>query len=1197
MQQNKKQWQFWIDRGGTFTDVIAKTPADELIIHKLLSENPSHYEDAVVQGIKDCLASENIVSDDILMIKLGTTVATNALLERKGEPTLLVTTKGFKDALSIGYQNRPEIFALDIKLPSIIHAEVLEVDERMNATGEIIKPLELNTYREKLEQYYQTGFQSVAIVFMHSYLNASHETAMAQLAADIGFSQISVSHQVSPLPKIITRGDTTVVDAYLSPVLNRYIGDITTTLPKTTLQLMQSNGGLSDAINFHGKDSILSGPAGGVIGMVHTAKTAGFEHVIGFDMGGTSTDVSHYCGEYERVYESTIAGTRLSSPMLNVHTIAAGGGSIVYYQHGRMQVGPESAGAYPGPACYGNGGPLTVTDCNVLLGAIPETALPNVFGKSGKDPINKTIVIQLFASLAKNVNHENNTSLCPYQLAEGFINVAVNNMANAIKKISVQRGFDIQDYVLNCFGAASGQHACLVAEEIGIDKLLIHPFAGGLSALGIGIADQRMMKSLAIEKTLTDERVNELKQQYQQLEKSLQSLFKQNTASLNFNQYVHCRYKGSDTSIELSYEEYDKLLQQFEKKHLRLFGFFDASKRIIISSISVEAISTSENSRYLNNIRIPSVKKTIISHQLFIDGKFVDCPVYQRHDLQHAITGPAIVIEPTNTLVIHKHWQACLLADGQLLLEKTNAKKNETIGTARSPILLEIFNNQFMSIAEQMGVVLRQTAYSVNIKERLDFSCAIFTKEGELVANAPHIPVHLGSMSESVKYIHQQHHHRLKKGDVFMLNSPYCGGTHLPDITVITPVFTEDGKTQLFYVASRGHHADIGGITPGSMPAESHHIEEEGILIEDVQLVRKGIFLEEAVKQLFSSSKYPARNIQQNIADLQAQIAANEKGRLALHHLVGRYGLATTQAYMKFVKDNARESVIQLIPKMKAGAFHCAMDNGNVVAVNITPNNDNTLTIDFSQSKTVNPNSNFNAPVAVVKAAILYILRCLIKANIPLNSGCLDPVNLILNCDFLDPKYPAPVVAGNVETSQVIVDVLFAALGVMAASQGTMNNFTFGNAQYQYYETICGGVGAGIHWPGANAVHTHMTNTRLTDPEILEARFPVRLQSFEIRKDSGGKGQYNGGDGVTRKIQFLEPMSATILSNRRKTKPFGLKGGGAGMPGINYVIRHNGIKEYLGATATVSLDSGDVFVIETPGGGAYQLIQGAISEF
>lgn len=1206
-QQQAKTYQFWIDRGGTFTDIVACKPDGSLITHKLLSENPDCYPDAVIQGIREILnlsPHQLIPSELISEVKMGTTVATNALLERKGDRTLLIITKGFKDALRIGYQNRPDIFARQIILPEMLYEQVIEVEERYTAQGEELTPVNLAILKPQLEQVYQTGIRSCAIVLMHGYRYPQHEQKIAALAQEIGFTQISVSHQISPLMKLVSRGDTTVVDAYLSPILKRYINQVASQLNSNPnlskdaikLMFMQSNGGLTNAQKFQGKDSILSGPAGGIVGAVQTCLKAGFHSIITFDMGGTSTDVAHFNGEYERQFETEIAGVRMRTPIMAIHTVAAGGGSILTFDGSRYRVGPESAGANPGPACYRLGGPLTVTDANVMLGKIQPQFFPKVFGKNGDLPLDAEIVHQKFRELAIQIQTQTGDNRTPEEVATGFITIAVENMANAIKKISLQRGYDVSNYTLCCFGGAGGQHACLIADTLGIKQIFIHPYAGVLSAYGMGLADVRILREQAIENRLTVELIPEIEQIFSQLETEAKAELENPEFQTEVVFKLSLKYEGNDSTLAVNFvSDLSALIQQFEQEHQTRYGFIKSEKALIVESITAEIIQQMDTpeERILTRTRTepPTAIATV---NIYTHNEWRNTPVFQRNDLQPGdiINGPAIIIESIGTNIIEPGWQAELTERNDLILKSNDSVNFPLIKEEKAikadPVKLEIFKNLFQFIAEQMGITLQNTAASVNIKERLDFSCAIFDQYGQLVANAPHIPVHLGSMSESVESLIAAKGETLKPGDVYMLNNPYNGGTHLPDVTVITPVFNESCEQILFYVASRGHQADIGGITPGSMPPNSKNIQEEGILIDNFQLVKQGNFLEAELLNLLTSSHYSARNPATNIADLQAQIAANEKGVQELQKMVTQYGLNTVQTYMQYVQDNAEESLRRAIDVLKDGEFTYPMDNSGVIKVSIKiDKNNRNATIDFTGTSEQLP-SNFNAPKAVCKAAVLYVFRTLVNDSIPLNAGCLKPLNIIIpeGC-FLNPRYPAAVVAGNVETSQAIVDALYGALNVMSASQGTMNNFTFGNENYQYYETICGGSGAGINYHGTDAVHTHMTNSRLTDPEVLEWRYPVLLQEFRIRENSGGLGQFKGGNGMIRKVQFLEPMTAGILSEHRIIPPFGLNGGQPGLVGKNYVIRNDKTVEELDSTATVEMNINDIFVIETPGGGGY----------
>jgi 5-oxoprolinase (ATP-hydrolysing) len=1204
-QKATGSWQFWIDRGGTFTDIVARAPDGTVHTHKVLSENPEQYKDAALKGIRDLLGIDKtatIPANAVEAVKMGTTVATNALLERKGDRTLLVTTKGFADALRIGYQARPRLFDRNITLPDMLFEQVVEVDERVRADGTVETPLDLEQAEAALRAAYDDGIRACAVVFMHGYRYTSHEKQVADLARRIGFTQVSVSHEASPLMKLVGRGDTTVVDAYLSPILRRYVDQVAGDLGDTRLMFMQSNGGLTDARLFQGKDAILSGPAGGVVGMVRTCAMGGFDKIIGFDMGGTSTDVSHYNGEYERSFESVVAGARIRAPMMSIHTVAAGGGSVLFFDGSRFRVGPDSAGANPGPACYRRGGPLAVTDCNVMLGKIQPAFFPKVFGPNADEPLDAAVVREKFTAMAAEIKEKLGQDRTPEQVAEGFLKIAVENMANAIKKISVQRGYDVSEYTLACFGGAGGQHACLVADTLGMNSVFVHPYSGVLSAYGMGLADLRAMRERSLEVKLSDAAMADITATHDDLSADARKeLLAQGVhdSQITDIRRVHLRYEGTDTPIVVEAADKAALIAAFEETHRQQFGFVIDGRGFIVEAVSVEAVGATEQaedpviSRPADAPATPSPAETV---PLYSAGEWHDAPVYERESLHpgDVVKGPAIVIESTATTVVEAGWAAELNTRNHLVVTRVEARPARvSIGTTADPVMLEIFNNLFMSIAEQMGATLANTAYSVNIKERLDFSCAIFDAAGNLVANAPHMPVHLGSMGESVRTVIRENGPDLKPGDVYVLNAPYNGGTHLPDVTVITPVYEETGTEILFYVASRGHQADIGGITPGSMPPDSTTVEQEGVLLDNLKLVENGRFLEDEIVKVLSSGKYPARNPHQNVADLRAQVAANEKGLHELGKMVEHFGLDVVKAYMGHVQDNAEESVRRVIGNLKSGDFSYEMDDGSLIKVSISVDTENrSATVDFTGTSDQRPN-NFNAPSAVCRAAVLYVFRTLVDDDIPMNEGCLKPIDLIIpEGSMLNPVYPAAVVAGNVETSQVVVDTLYGALKVMGASQGTMNNLTFGNETYQYYETICGGAGAGPDFDGCSAVHTHMTNSRLTDPEVLEWRYPVLLESFAIRKGSGGAGKHKGGDGTVRRLRFLEGMTAAILSNHRRIAPYGMEGGEPGATGRTVVERRDGSTETLGSTDQTEMHPGDVVMVETPGGGGFGKVGG-----
>ena len=1197
--QSAARWEFWIDRGGTFTDIVARRPDGALVTHKLLSDNPAHYDDAALAGIRHLLglARDAAIPDDaISAVKMGTTIATNALLERKGEPTVLFITRGFRDALRIAYQNRPRLFDRHIVLPELLYGAAYEVAERMSAGGETLQALAEDQAVRDLREAHERGYRSIAIVLMHGYRFPAHEKRLAELARDAGFTQISASHAVSPLMKLVSRGDTTAVDAYLSPILRRYVNGITQQLPQVRLMFMQSNGGLTDARRFQGKDSILSGPAGGVVGAVRTALAAGHDRIIGFDMGGTSTDVSHYAGEYERAFETLVAGVRMRAPMMSIHTVAAGGGSILHFDGARLRVGPDSAGAQPGPACYRNGGPLTVTDCNVMMGKIQPEFFPSVFGADGAQPLDAQIVRERFSALAREIGSRTGSNRSAEEVAEGYLRIAVENMANAIKKISVQRGHDVTAYTLACFGGAAGQHACLVADALAMPRAYIHPFAGVLSAYGMGLADITALRERAVEARLEPSLVPQLETTLDDLAGAARAeVLSQGVADARIEEHrrAHLRYEGTDTAIAVDYGALPDMLRDFEMHYRQRYSFLMPERALVVEALSVEVTG----SEVTPTPPLPhqgggsGTVRAAAQVRMFSGGAFHDAPLYRRESLPAGtpIAGPAIIAEANATTVVEPGWRAEVATDGGLVLTRAVPRpRRVAVGTRADPVMLEIFNNLFMAIAEQMGVTLANTACSVNIKERLDFSCALFDASGNLIANAPHMPVHLGSMGESVKTVIRDNAGHMQPGHVYMLNNPYHGGTHLPDITVITPVFDGRGRDVLFYVGARGHHADVGGITPGSMPPASRTIDEEGVLIDNFLLVENGRLREAETRALFAGARYPARNIDQNLADLRAMIAANQKGVTELGRMVEHFGLEVVHAYMRHVQDNAEESVRRVIDVLKDGAFAYEMDDGATIRVAIRINRAaRGAVIDFTGTSAQRP-SNFNAPSAVTMAAVLYVFRTLVDDDIPLNAGCLKPLEVVIpEGSMLNPRYPAAVVAGNVETSQCVTDALYGALGVMGASQGTMNNFTFGNDRYQYYETIAGGSGAGEGFDGADCVHTHMTNSRLTDPEVLEWRFPVLLENFSIRRGSGGAGRWRGGDGAVRRVRFREAMTAAILSGHRRVPPYGMAAGAPGTPGRNYVQRTDGTVSELTGCDTTEVQAGDIFVIETPGGGGY----------
>ncbi|MEU4278525.1 hydantoinase B/oxoprolinase family protein [Streptomyces tanashiensis] len=1189
------RWEFWIDRGGTFTDVVGRRPDGRLVTRKVLSHDPARRRDAAVAGIRLLLGlgpDEPVPADRIAVVKMGTTVATNALLERRGEPTVLLITEGFRDALRIAYQNRPRLFDRHIVLPEAVYARVIEVPERVDAHGRVVRPLDEPAVAGALAEAYRDGFRSAAVVLMHGYRHPEHEARVAEAARAAGFPQISCSHEVSPLIKLIPRGDTTVVDAYLSPILRRYVDEVARELAGIRLMFMQSNGGLREAAHFRGKDAVLSGPAGGVVGMVRTSARAGHDRVIGFDMGGTSTDVSHYAGTFERELGTQVAGVRMRAPMMSIHTVAAGGGSVLHYDGRRYRVGPDSAGAVPGPACYRGGGPLTVTDANVMLGRVQPAHFPAVFGAGGDLPLDAEVVRERFTTLAREVGGDRT----PEDVAAGFLEIAVLNMANAVKKISVERGHDVTRYALTSFGGAGGQHACAVADALGVDTVLVPPLAGVLSAYGIGLADATAMRERSVEAELdaagTHARVTDLCAELADRTREELRADGLPDAAITTRARVLLRYAGTDASLPVDLAPPDELTTRFTDLHRARYAF-TLDRPLVVEAVTVEAVGSAGPH---GPVLVDAGERTgaltpVATVRMHSAGTPHDAPLHRREDLLpgDTVDGPAILAEADATTVVDTGWQATATDGGHLLLRRVVPRPARVAaGTDVDPVLLEVFNNLFMSIAEQMGVRLENTAQSVNIKERLDFSCALFDAEGNLIANAPHIPVHLGSMGESIKEVLRRRGHDLRPGDVYAINDPYHGGTHLPDVTVVTPVFDDAGDELRFLVASRGHHAEIGGITPGSMPAFSRTVDEEGVLFDNWLLVRDGRLRETETRALLGGARHPSRDPDTNLADLRAQIAANEKGIEELRRTVEEFGLDVVRAYMRHVRANAEESVRRIVARLDDGAYRYETDGGAVIRVAVRVDRERrSAVLDFTGTSAQLP-GNANAPTAVVMAAVLYVFRTLVDEDIPLNSGCLEPLEVrVPPGSMLAPVPPAATVAGNVETSQAVTGALYAALRVQAEGSGTMNNVTFGNARVQYYETVASGSGAGDGFDGADAVQTHMTNSRLTDPEILEWRHPVRVDAFAVREDSGGRGRWHGGHGVERRLRFLEPMTVALLTGHRRVPPYGMAGGEPGALGENLVERADGTVEHLGGAATTEVGPDDVLVLRTPGGGGY----------
>ncbi len=1199
------KWDFWIDRGGTFTDIVGCAPDGTLHPHKLLSENPEAYRDAALQGIRDILGlkqQDKIPSTLVGNVKMGTTVATNALLERKGDRTALIITKGFRDMLRIGYQARPDIFAKEILKPELLYERVIEVDERVLADGTVEAVPDLEALRPQLKELLEADIHSIAITFIHAWKYPEHEQAVSGLVRSMGFQQVSVSHEVTPLVKLIGRGDTTVVDAYLSPILRRYVEQVSSELgldaasasaDAPRLMFMMSSGGLTAADLFQGKDAILSGPAGGVVGAVETSKLAGFHKMIGFDMGGTSTDVSHYDGELERTFETEVAGVRMRAPMMHIHTVAAGGGSILFYQDGRFQAGPDSAGANPGPACYRRGGPLAVTDANVMVGKLQPEFFPAIFGPNQDERLDTDTVRTKFSEMADEVGSS------PEEVADGFLKIAVENMANAIKKISVQRGYDVTEYALNCFGGAGGQHACSVADALGMETVLVHPFSGILSAYGMGLAQVRSARSRALVQELSDGMVSDLEKIRDELawetesELATQDISPSETSSFT---RIHIRYDGTDLALPIPFASYREMLETFEFQHRKQFGFVFENKKLIVEAVEVESVGGAaglvEKEAALDSAFHEADQKT----RIFSGSQWHEAGIHFRQNLKpgNQVQGPALIIEPHQTIVVEPDWTAEINALDHIVLKRAKPKERElAIGTTADPVMLEVFNNLFMSIAEQMGVTLQNTSYSVNMKERLDFSCAVFASDGSLVANAPHMPVHLGSMDRSVESVIENNAGDINPGDVFILNAPYNGGTHLPDITVVTPVFDDDNREILFYVAARGHHADVGGMAPGSATPLATHVDEEGVLIDNFKLVKAGVIDEEGMRKILTEHPWPARNPDENMADIRAQIASNEKGVVELRKMVNHFTLPVVEAYMKHVQDNAEESVRRVVDRLSDCQYTYQTDNDQQISVKISVDRKNRQAmVDFTGTSEIRKN-NFNAPEPVCRAAVLYVFRIMVEADIPMNAGCLKPINIVIpdGC-MLKPQYPSAVIAGNTETSQHVTNCLLMALGAFANAPGTMNNLTYGNDRYQNYETMCGGAPAGkmnsgSGFKGADAVHVHMTNTRLTDPEVLEMRYPVVVEEFRIRTGSGGKGEFAGGDAVSRTLRFMEDMTCAILSSSRKNAPKGLAGGGEGECGSTIIRRLDGSMETLKHCDQTEVKAGEAVILNTPGAGGY----------
>ncbi|HEX4712907.1 hydantoinase B/oxoprolinase family protein [Phenylobacterium sp.] len=1199
-------WRFWIDRGGTFTDVIGQVvggPSDSAETSlKLLSASPA-YPDAAVEAMRRILGvgpGEPFPAGRVESIKMGTTVATNALLERAGARTLFVTTEGFADSVLIGDQARPELFALTIVRPEPLYSGVVEADERLDAQGAAVRPLDRAALTEKLKAAVAQGYASAAIAFLHADLSPEHERQAGEIAKAVGFKFVALSHEVSPLPRFVPRAETTIADAYLTPILQAYVRRVADAVAGAPLYFMTSAGGLVRAEAFRGKDAVVSGPAGGVVGVARTAEQARAAAVLGFDMGGTSTDVCRYAGHLERRDTAKVAGAKIRSPMLDVETVAAGGGSVLAFDGMRARAGPASAGADPGPACYGRGGPATVTDANLVLGRLDPRFFPAVFGPTGGRPLDPDAARARLAELAEAMSAESVEAA-----AEGFVAVAVEQMAQAVRRISTERGFDPREHALTAFGGAAGQVACQTAEALGVSEILCPRYASVLSAWGIGQAEVTALRQAGLEVPLDPEGLTRADALLGQVETAARAAMAEQGADTGpVRRTLRLRYDGADAELPVPLGDLASAKQAFETAHQRLFGFIEPARTILIAAVEAEAASNniSAHPREGEDPSGPSIPANPQANPnlslgprlrgdervgMFAHGAWRDAPVIAADALTTA-DGPALIVRADTQIALAPGWRATAHADGLIRLTRAAAATLAAIALDRpDPVTLELFNRRFMGVAEAMGAALERTAHSVNIKERLDFSCALFDADGGLVANAPHMPVHLGSMGASVRAVRDRHP-VLRPGEAFALNNPYAGGTHLPDITVVMPIFMDEADQPTFYVAARGHHADVGGVQPGSMPPFSKTIDEEGVMLDALPIMREGRFLEADTLAALIAGPWPARNPDQNLADLKAQIAACQAGAAAVSEMIRAHGADAVARYMTFVQQNAAAAVRRAVGKLSDGAARVPMDGGGEIVVTTTVDAEaGKATLDFTGSADQLP-TNFNGPSAIVDAAALYVFRTLVDDDIPLNSGCLQPLNILTRPgSMLDPRPPAAVVAGNVETSQHVVDALYAALGVMANSLGTMSNFTFGDDARQYYETICGGSGATAHAPGTSAVHTHMTNSRLTDPEILERRFPVRVEAFGVRHGSGGAGAQRGGDGAVRRIRFLAPMEAALLSSRREHAPQGLAGGGPALPGAQRLIAASGAVTDLPGCFALDLQAGDAIEIETPGGGGF----------
>tara|TARA_B100000575_G_scaffold292759_2_gene302019 strand:- start:204 stop:3830 length:3627 start_codon:yes stop_codon:yes gene_type:complete len=1197
-QRNNNKWSFWIDRGGTFTDIIGYDPFNYLSSFKILSGSDFASISSIFAIIRQetgARPDESLSSKIIKEIRIGTTIGTNALLERKGATTGFLVTKNFEDILRIGHQERPNLFDLRIRDKPVLYHSCCGIEERTDSKGIIIKSLDIETLKISLDKFRKLGCNSLSIAFLNSYKNPENENLAKEIASHFSFEHISVSHEVCNLMGFVDRCSTSVMDAYLTPIVSKYVKNLKKFTGDIPIKIMQSNGGLVQADKFRGKDSILSGPAGGVVGATESARLLERRNVVCFDMGGTSTDVAHFSGELEYRSKTEIERFTVVAPAVDVHTVAAGGGSVVSFDGTRFTVGPQSAGSDPGPACYGRGGPLTITDCNLILGFLTPKFFPKYFGKEKNKEINREMSFRAFQEQITGLKEIDITDI--YSVAESFVRIANEKMANAIKKISVDKGYDLRNYTLQCYGGAGGQHCCEIADLLRVKEIIVSPNASVLSAVGVGLGSMKKIVEESIEKRLSPNILERIVKRFNILQEKIVRDLKlgdRDKNKLQINKLMKLKFVGTSEALPVKFSTWQNMQNEFERKFKNQFGFLEKNKDILISAIFIEvSCATTEITSIKENEKTEEKNlNSNLTQKIFEKGSWKQISFLKISDISDsvAVSGPLLINCGNTTVFVKTGWKCVRESSGDLLLRKSknlNMDFNYQDEAINSILETSLFGNQLMSIGEQMGLILKKTAVSINIKERNDFSCAIFDGKGNLLANAPHIPVHLGSMSETVKSLVRDK--TIRPGQVYLTNNPFNGGTHLPDLTCVSPVTVGKKEEILFYVASRGHHSDIGGKTPGSMPADSIDIHEEGILVDNLLVVDEEQFLETEIRSLFSHSTYPPRNQDQNIYDIKAQIAANQKGIEELVTIINEYGEKKITFYSDRLLKQGKQLVLDATKRFKNHTFSVRLDNGIKISVTIKiQSTEEKITIDFNGTDPQH-RSNYNTPLAVTKASVLYVLRCLIlEKNVPLNEGCLFPVEIKIPSDnLLNPCYPAAVVAGNVETSQKIVDCLLGALEMQAGSQGTMNNISFGNEHVQYYETICGGSGAGSNFNGADAIQSHMTNSRITDPEILEYNFPVRLENFSIRKNSGGKGKYCGGNGVIRKFTFLKPMILSILANNRKVVPHGLLGGVSGACGKNTLIDVNGTEVDLGSCCKLAVKAGESVQIETPGGGGF----------